>query len=259
MPVSRRLLAIIAGGVVGVAVLAFGGLYAYITLSNRDAPPPVSLTPQTPVASSSSSSSGATTAGASGTSTGAGGSSCDTAAVDGSWTVSTTGGQSFAGYRVTEKLASLPARSDAVGRTTAVSGTVTIAGTSVTAADVSADLTRLTSSETRRDNFIRQNGLESDQFPTARFVLSSAASFGTVPASGQAVSTTAHGQLTIHGQTRAVDIPLQAQRTCAGVEVVGSLPIVFSDYGMSPPSIGGFVSVDDHGTMELKLELVRAR
>ena len=254
---SRRLLAIIAGSVVGVAALAFGGLYAYITLSNRDAPPPVSLTPQTPVAAASSSSS-ATTAGAPGTSSGAGGTSCDTAAVDGSWTVSTAGGQSFAGYRVTEQLASLPARSDAVGRTTAVSGTVTIAGTSVTAADVSADLTRLTSSETRRDNFIRQNGLESDQYPTARFVLSSAASFGSVPASGQAVSTMAHGQLTIHGQTRSVDIPLQAQRTCAGIEVVGTLPIVFSDYGMSPPSIGGFVSVDDHGTMELKLELVRA-
>ncbi|HET9050395.1 MAG TPA: YceI family protein [Candidatus Dormibacteraeota bacterium] len=255
----RKRLVVIVGAVAGIAVAAFAALYAYVTLSNRDAPPPVSLTPQTPIAAATSSGTAPSAATSSGSASGgAAGTSCDTAAVDGTWTVSTASGQSFAGYRVTERLASLPAQSDAVGRTTAVSGTVTIAGTNASAADVTADLTRLTSNEQRRDNFIRQNGLESDTYPTAEFKLSSSLSFGSVPATGRAVSATAHGQLTLHGRTRSVDIPVQAQRTCAGIEIVGSLPVTFSDYGMSPPSIGGFVSVEDHGTMELKLELVRS-
>jgi hypothetical protein len=32
---------------------------------------------------------------------------------------------------------------------------------------------------------------------------------------------------------------------------------VMADYQINPPSIGGFVSVDDHGTVELQLTFVR--
>ena len=247
---SRRLLLIVAASLAGVAVLGVGGLYAYITLSNRDAPPPVSLTSQTPLPQVSPATSGAGSAATTGAS------SCDTAAVDGAWTVSSDG-QSFAGYRVTEQLASLPAQGDAVGRTAALTGSMTISGTSVTAATFIADLTKLTSNESRRDNFIRHDGLESSTFPMSMFTLSQPLSIGTIPPAGQALSATAHGSLLLHGVTRTVDIPLQAQRTCAGIEIIGSLPVTFSDYGMTAPSIGGFVSVQDHGTMELKLELVR--
>lgn len=37
----------------------------------------------------------------------------------------------------------------------------------------------------------------------------------------------------------------------------GRLPINLSDYGISPPNIGGFVTVEDKGTLELDLLFTR--
>lgn len=39
------------------------------------------------------------------------------------------------------------------------------------------------------------------------------------------------------------------------VEVVGSSRIEFDDFGIEPPSVAGFVTVEDQGTLEFKLRL----
>ena len=39
------------------------------------------------------------------------------------------------------------------------------------------------------------------------------------------------------------------------IEVVGSITFPFEEFGMTPPSIGGFVSVQDNATMEFDLHL----
>src|SRR3984893_13015293 len=86
----------------------------------------------------------------------------------GTWTV---GSGSVAGYQDREQLASFAAPSDAVGRTSAITGTFTLAqsttGYAVTAASFSVDVTNLTSDQSRRDQRIHSQGLESDRYPTA--------------------------------------------------------------------------------------------
>jgi polyisoprenoid-binding protein YceI len=67
------------------------------------------------------------------------------------------------------------------------------------------------------------------------------------------VKTIATGTLTLHGVTRDVAVPVQARWTADRIEVVGSLPIRFADYGIQTPNIGGFVTVEDQGTMEFQL------
>ena len=42
-----------------------------------------------------------------------------------------------------------------------------------------------------------------------------------------------------------------------GVQVVGSVPITFSDFDVEAPSLG-FVTVDDAGSVEFGLDLVRS-
>ncbi|MEO5964381.1 MAG: YceI family protein [Candidatus Limnocylindrales bacterium] len=49
------------------------------------------------------------------------------------------------------------------------------------------------------------------------------------------VAVTATGDLTLHGVTKAVDIALQAKFQGGVMTVVGSLPIMFADYGIEPP------------------------
>jgi len=63
------------------------------------------------------------------------------------------------------------------------------------------------------------------------------------------------GTMTIHGMTKTVTIPMTARLSATTIEVVGSITFPFEEFGMTPPSIGGFVSVHDSATMEFDLHL----
>src|SRR5437763_16055130 len=88
----------------------------------------------------------------------------------GTWTVADGW---VAGYRVREKLAALPAPSDAVGRTGAITGQVTIehrGGTyRATNATFTVAVSQLRSDKAQRDNKIRSLGLATDKYPQATF------------------------------------------------------------------------------------------
>jgi polyisoprenoid-binding protein YceI len=184
--------------------------------------------------------------------------SSSTGSLDGTWTVDPSIGSfsdfsdSFVGYRVKEQLAGIGANT-AVGRTPVVTGSLTIAGTSITAVQISADLTGLTSDDARRDGQLQHQGIETSQFPTATFKLTAPIQLGAVPADCLVISTTATGDLTLHGVTKPVQVAVQARRSGAVVTVTGSLTIVFADYGFQGPSSFAVLSVEDHGIMEFQL------
>ena len=186
------------------------------------------------------------------------GSTGDASGLDGTWTVAAG---SEAGYRVREKLAALPATSDAVGRTESVTGTVAVTGSGAQlvadSVNVEVDVSTLESNEDRRDNRIRTQGLESDEFPTATFVSTAPVTLPAGTEAGQAVKAEVTGDLTLHGVTKRVTIPLDVQLTGGQGQVVGSLKFPFSDFGMTPPSVGGFVTVESDATLEFKLLLAR--
>jgi len=169
---------------------------------------------------------------------------------------------SVAGYRVREKLARLPAQSDAVGRTDAVTGGMTVRqeGDRLVAESVrmEVDVSRLRSDEAMRDNRMRTMGLETATFPTATFVGTAPVSVPATVTQGTPASAEVTGDLTIHGVTRRVTIPVQVQMSGGRPEVVGSLRFPMSDFGMTPPNIGGFVTVDPDATLEFQLFLTRA-
>ena len=233
----RTLIASILGG--GLLLGAAGIGFVYFVVFAGSSPQKLALSSPTPTASGSASGS-ASTAGA------------------GTWTV-TSGSQ--AGYRVREKLASLPAPSDAVGRTSAVTGTLTLAqsasGDSVTAADFTVDVSKLTSDQSRRDQRIHSQGLQSDRYPTATFKLTAPIALTTDAASGQTVHVSATGDLTVHGVTKSVTIPIDARLTGSKIELVGSITFPFGEFGMTPPSIGGFVTVQNNATMEFQVLLAQ--
>ncbi len=74
-----------------------------------------------------------------------------------------------------------------------------------------------------------------------------------VPAAGDTIKTEATGEFTLHGVTKTVTISLEGRWDGNQVQVVGNLPIVFSDYGITAPTAPAVASVDDHGEMELQL------
>jgi polyisoprenoid-binding protein YceI len=181
------------------------------------------------------------------------------AGIDGTWTVNTSIGSfsfedatsSFVGFRVAEELASIGV-TEAVGRTPNVTGSIEIEGTTLVSGSFEADFTSIVSNDSRRDSKIR-GALDTNQFPTGTFVLTESLDFGEIPAEGESASVTAIGELTVHGVTNTVQIPLEAQLVNDVIVVVGSTDIVFADYDVEAPSAVIVLSVEDEGTVELQL------
>jgi polyisoprenoid-binding protein YceI len=179
--------------------------------------------------------------------------------LSGEWT---PGDGSVAGYRVREKLAMLQAPSDGVGRTSELTGTVEIDddGSSVAAlagSVIEVDLTTFESDESRRDDRIRTSGLETDTYPTTSFELTDDIIVSEVIREGSTVNVDAPGDLTLHGVTRSVTIPMEIRLSGNSVEIAGSQVITLSDYEIDVAAFGGFVSVENEGTIEFELSLTR--
>jgi polyisoprenoid-binding protein YceI len=179
--------------------------------------------------------------------------------IAGSWTV---GAGSVAGYRVHEKLAVLPAPSDAVGRTSDVTGQATVVNSgsthTVSAASFTVRVSTLASDRPMRDQRVHTLGLQTDTYPTATFQLAQPVTLPADAASGKVVKVTATGPLTLHGVTRTVSIPLSVQLSGSSFDVAGSISFPWSEFGMTPPNYGNFVTVADTATMELALHLTKA-
>jgi polyisoprenoid-binding protein YceI len=218
-----------------VVVLAVGGPFVYFHFIQGPAPKPFSIDDST-----------ATTADPSATPTTA------LASLDGTWKI-TSGSE--AGYRVKETL--LGQSATAVGRTSAVTGSITLSGTTVPKASFSVDMTKVTSDRSQRDGQFQGRIMDTSDFPTATFVLTSPIDLGSVPAVGTKITPSATGKLTLHGTTKTVTIELTAERVGNTIQVTGSTPITFSDYGIHNPS-GGPASVGNAGTMEFLLVLTKS-
>jgi len=174
----------------------------------------------------------------------------------GTWTVA---GGSQAGYRVREKLASLPAPSDAVGRTTAVTGQVTIAeeggGYRAKNANFTVDVSKLQSNESRRDNKIRTIGLETGKYPQATFAAAGPIAIPGDAVGGKVMTVKADGEMTLHGVTKTVSIPLQVQRNRNQIRIVGNYDFSWDDFGMTAPSLPPFVSVTGSPKLEFDVTM----
>jgi polyisoprenoid-binding protein YceI len=165
----------------------------------------------------------------------------------GTWTIA-SGSQ--AGYRVQETL--FGQSHTAVGRTTAVTGQLSATSTAVTSTTVTVDMTRVTSDSGQRDGQFQGRIMDTAQFPTAKFTLTTPINFGATPKAGSTVSETAAGSLVLHGTTHSAQVPISARQNGNTIQVTGSIPVTFSDYNIDNPS-GGPASVGNSGTVEFLL------
>ncbi|MBT1636100.1 MULTISPECIES: YceI family protein [Clavibacter] len=179
-------------------------------------------------------------------------STLDTSNLSGDWKIGTG---STAGYRVAEVLNGTDVT--VVGKTEDVSGTITVDGSTLKDATVKVDVGTIATDQAPRDDYFRGTAMEVSKYPDATFTLTQPVD-AAVPASGQVATVQATGELTMHGVTQSVTVPLQAALSGDGVQVSGSIPVTFSDYGVEAPSLG-FVSVQDKGTVEFLVKATPAK
>lgn len=186
--------------------------------------------------------------------------------LDGGWTI-VAGGDSTAGFRITESFAGGLTDHEAVGRSSTVSGGIELAGTEVTGGEFTVDLTDLEFTDdpgipvANRVNALQDRGLQISQFPEATFELTEPIDFGEVPEEGATVDATATGELTLHGVTNEITFPVQAVLRGNTISI-GTNPddlpeIVLADYDIEAPTGGPIAEVSDTGTFEFLITVTQ--
>ena len=236
--VKRRNLVLAGGALAVIALLAAAATYAYFFSGLRSAPPPLALATPTPGVSASALPAG------------------DLA---GNWTVA-SGSQ--AEYRVNEVFAGQTSSHQAVARTSALSGGLTVAGLEVSNLTFTAQLTSLASVDTvsgyqvsQRDRLVQQS-LQTSQFPTAVFKATALALPAGV-AGGQQVPVAVPGQLTIHGVTRDVTANVTLQVAGGQVQAAGVVDTDMATFNITPPR-APFTTVDQKVEIRVTLNFARA-
>ena len=160
-----------------------------------------------------------------------------------------------ASYRVREQLAGVSFPSDAVGRSTVVTGTIVFnkdGSIDSTQSKLSFDLRTLKSDQSMRDGYIQHRTLETEQYPMAVFVPKSITGMPK-PLAGQ-FGFELSGDMTIHGTTA----PLTWQGVATVDERSGIVAgrtntnFTFEKFGLAPPKIFRVMSVADSITLEVE-------
>ncbi|AYY15071.1 YceI family protein [Actinobacteria bacterium YIM 96077] len=224
--VSRRLL-VIAGSIAAIAILAVLGTWIYINVISDEAAEPFGLE------------------------AGSGEALGDDAVLDGTWTVDTG---SEAGYRVDEVLNGMD--NTVVGRTSDVTGEITVSDDTATAAEIVVEMASVTTDSDSRDGQFRDSIMNTDEYPTSRFTLLETVPLGELRNSPEPTEHTVRGELTLRDVTREVEVELALQAQGDSVRAAGSIPITFTDFDIEPPDLA-FVRVEDEGFVEFSLSLTR--
>jgi len=214
-------------GVVVVAVVALATPFIYIHFIEGPPPPKLSL-PTTGTVNSSTGSSASSASGALNVGTG-----------------------SVVGYRVSEKL--LGQNSTAVGRTKKVWGLIDVRGTTIASASFSVNMASVVSDQAQRNSQFDGRIMDVTQYPTAKFTLTTPIDLGSTPQQGIVKQYSATGELTMHGVTKSITFSVSIEGTSNGLAALAEIPVTFSTWNISNPSIGGFVTTADSGTLEVLL------
>ena len=235
---SRKIIAAIAV----LAIGAVAGPWVYINLIKDDAPEALTLEPSTTTIAPESS----TTIAIESTTTIA-----PASTIDGEWKVVA---ESIVGYRVKETI--VGQKTEGVGRTSEIIGSLTIVDKQVTAAEFTVDMTTLVSDSTRRDRQVNTRILDTVNFPTATFTLKEPITLTPEALAGSDFSVDTTGTLALRGVTKDIDLTLIARLVDDVIEVNGSIQIVFTDWSIPDPSISSIIVVD-RGLLEFLVRFKR--
>lgn len=165
---------------------------------------------------------------------------------------------SEARFRVQEQFANQTVKVDAVGTTKAVSGQIVLDQDGKVVKDQSkftVDLTTLKSDEGRRDNFIRQNTLETAKFPTAEFVPTEVKGLPSpLPRSGD-VTFQLVGDMTVKSVTKPITWDVTGKIDGNTLTGQAKTTFKFGDFGMAPPRVPILAAVADDIRLEFDYKM----
>jgi polyisoprenoid-binding protein YceI len=170
--------------------------------------------------------------------------------------------KSVAQYKVREQLARLTFPSDAIGKTQDLAGTIAFKQDGTIDQSVSKFVVGLGSLQTdqaMRDNYVRRNILQTDQYPQAVFVPVQASGFPVqLPQSGT-VTFKLTGNLTIRDVTKLVTFDVTGTIQNNSFTGKATTSFKFEDFNLSQPQVPVVLSVVDNINLELDVTMQRVQ
>jgi polyisoprenoid-binding protein YceI len=164
--------------------------------------------------------------------------------------------QSEASYAVREHIFRLPSPQTTIGVSKALDGEFQLAlkdGKPVfEKSTLKVDLRKLTSDQSRRDQYIRENNLESNTFPFAEFAATSVDGFPTDAAEGKEMRFQVTGNMKIHDATKPLTFDVRATLAGDTLTGTGTTFLLMKDFGFDAPDIIGLLQVTDGVTVTVK-------
>jgi polyisoprenoid-binding protein YceI len=165
-------------------------------------------------------------------------------------------------YHITEQFADLATITNATAITSLIEGEIQLDLKSqpvVQAVEMTVDLRGLKSDDPNRDEKLADRWVVTNRFPYATFVSTGIRDFPVQYREGEAVSFALDGDLTIRDVTRPVTFQVQA--SLEGDTLAGSAQasILMSDFGIDPPSLLGFVTVEDEVEITVRVTAVEGK
>lgn len=181
----------------------------------------------------------------------------DSDASEGDATYRLVSGKNSAQYEAHEKLAFLTSPSAAIGKTQEVTGQLVFnekGAIEQAKSKITVNLSTLTSDRSMRDNYIKQNTLQTDTYPDAVLVPTAVKGLSwPLPTSGKATFTLI-GNLTVHGVTKQTTWQVTATFGTGQVSGNATTTVTFEDFGMSPPTTMIALTVQD--SLKLQIDFV---
>jgi len=162
-------------------------------------------------------------------------------------------------YKVREQLANLSFPTDAIGATSAITGSLvfTPTGTVDTAASkFTVDLRTLKSDRDRRDHYIQARTLVTDSFPDAVLVPTAVKGLPWPLPTAGSTAFELDGRFTAHGVTRPTVWTVTMDAKDGGYSGLASTAFTFADFGMTQPRVMILLSVADTIRLEYSFHLV---
>jgi polyisoprenoid-binding protein YceI len=167
--------------------------------------------------------------------------------------------ESAARYRAQEELAGKGAN-EAVGETQAIIGQILFDanGMPLQCSRFDVDLRTLVSDESRRDNFLYNNTLETGTYPLATFVLTSVQGLDKAQVEGEQTTFTLIGNLAVHGVTKLVAWEATVTKNGDTIEGTAKTSFEMPDFNIEQPVVGPVISVDETIVLEVDLTAKQA-
>lgn len=162
-------------------------------------------------------------------------------------------------YRVREQLMHHDLPNDAVGKTTTITGGISLSASGAidtAASKITIDVTALKSDQERRDGYVQHRTLETDKFPSVVFAPTSMTG-AKLPLAGAEQSFDVAGNLTVHGVTKPTVWHVKARSSGNDVTGTGWTQFTFADVQLAQPHVPILLSVADTIRLEYDFHLVR--